>query len=49
MYGSAVGFGFALYEDISYGMQFGAETFIAPDPRQLRSRRSPRLRASGSG
>jgi RsiW-degrading membrane proteinase PrsW (M82 family) len=29
VYGSAVGFGFALYEDISYGMQFGAETFIA--------------------
>ena len=28
VYGSAVGFGFALAEDILYGMQFGAETFV---------------------
>jgi RsiW-degrading membrane proteinase PrsW (M82 family) len=28
VYGSAVGFGFALAEDILYGMQFGAETFL---------------------
>jgi protease PrsW len=28
VYGSAVGFGFALAEDILYGLQFGAETFI---------------------
>jgi protease PrsW len=28
VYGSAVGFGFALAEDILYGVQFGAETFI---------------------
>jgi protease PrsW len=28
VYGSAVGFGFALAEDILYGVQFGAETFV---------------------
>ena len=28
VYGSAVGFGFALAEDILYGVQFGAETFL---------------------
>jgi protease PrsW len=28
VYGSAVGFGFALAEDILYGMQYGAETFL---------------------
>jgi protease PrsW len=28
VYGSAVGFGFAIAEDILYGMQFGAETFV---------------------
>ena len=28
VYGSAVGFGFAIAEDILYGAQFGAETFI---------------------
>jgi RsiW-degrading membrane proteinase PrsW (M82 family) len=28
VYGAAVGFGFALAEDILYGMQFGAETFL---------------------
>ncbi len=28
VYGSAVGFGFALAEDILYGMQFGVETFV---------------------
>ena len=28
VYGSAVGFGFALAEDILYGLQFGAETFL---------------------
>jgi len=28
VYGSAVGFGFALAEDILYGLQFGAETFV---------------------
>jgi RsiW-degrading membrane proteinase PrsW (M82 family) len=28
VYGSAVGFGFALAEDVLYGMQFGAETFL---------------------
>jgi RsiW-degrading membrane proteinase PrsW (M82 family) len=28
VYGSAVGFGFAIAEDILYGMQYGAETFV---------------------
>jgi protease PrsW len=28
VYGSAVGFGFAIAEDLLYGVQFGAETFI---------------------
>jgi RsiW-degrading membrane proteinase PrsW (M82 family) len=28
VYGSAVGFGFAIAEDILYGAQFGAETFV---------------------
>jgi protease PrsW len=28
VYGSAVGFGFALAEDILYGVQYGAETFL---------------------
>ncbi len=28
VYGSAIGFGFALAEDILYGMQYGAETFL---------------------
>ncbi|HET7273160.1 MAG TPA: PrsW family intramembrane metalloprotease, partial [Rubrobacter sp.] len=28
VYGSAVGFGFAIAEDLLYGLQFGAETFI---------------------
>jgi RsiW-degrading membrane proteinase PrsW (M82 family) len=28
VYGSAVGFGFAIAEDILYGVQFGAETFV---------------------
>ena len=28
VYGAAVGFGFALAEDILYGMQYGAETFL---------------------
>ncbi|HKH09522.1 MAG TPA: PrsW family intramembrane metalloprotease [Rubrobacter sp.] len=28
VYGSAVGFGFAIAEDILYGLQFGAETFV---------------------
>ena len=28
VYGSAVGFGFAIAEDILYGMQYGAETFL---------------------
>ena len=28
VYGAAVGFGFALAEDILYGVQFGAETFL---------------------
>jgi RsiW-degrading membrane proteinase PrsW (M82 family) len=28
VYGSAVGFGFALFEDIGYGMHYGAEVFI---------------------
>ncbi len=28
VYGSAVGFGFAIAEDLLYGMQYGAETFI---------------------
>ncbi|MDQ3378299.1 MAG: PrsW family intramembrane metalloprotease [Actinomycetota bacterium] len=28
VYGSAVGFGFAIAEDILYGLQFGSETFV---------------------
>jgi protease PrsW len=28
VYGSAVGFGFAIAEDILYGLQYGAETFV---------------------
>ncbi len=28
VYGSAVGFGFAIAEDILYGLQFGAQTFV---------------------
>jgi protease PrsW len=28
VYGSAVGFGFAIAEDLLYGLQFGAETFL---------------------
>jgi protease PrsW len=28
VYGSAVGFGFAIAEDVLYGLQYGAETFV---------------------